>query len=226
MDDRDAERATVRVFVVGCPRSGTTLMQSFLGAHPLLVTRVETHFFQTQPGPEAVAAWLAEMDASADGVAGWVEKTPGHIYELDRIVAAVPGARFVHVLRDPIEVVASLHWASSIRPAMWGGPYALDECIDRWRRAVRGTERWRGDPSHLVVEYQNLASDPEPVLRGTCTVLGLAFDHAMLDDRAALAPALGGALPWHDRLAGDVAYRGERHLSPEQRAYVEAATRS
>ena len=34
-----------RIFVVGCPRSGTTLIQSFIAAHPLVASFPETHFF-------------------------------------------------------------------------------------------------------------------------------------------------------------------------------------
>ena len=35
-----------RIFLVGCARSGTTLLQSLLGAHPQIATFPETHFFQ------------------------------------------------------------------------------------------------------------------------------------------------------------------------------------
>lgn len=38
--------AQTRVFLVGCPRSGTTLLQSLLAAHPRLVSFPETHFFR------------------------------------------------------------------------------------------------------------------------------------------------------------------------------------
>ena len=35
----------VKVFIVGCPRSGTTLLQSMLAAHPYIMSLPETHFF-------------------------------------------------------------------------------------------------------------------------------------------------------------------------------------
>ena len=34
-----------RIFIVGCPRSGTTLLQSLLAAHPQIHSFPETHFF-------------------------------------------------------------------------------------------------------------------------------------------------------------------------------------
>lgn len=47
---RDEATPTPRVFIVGCPRSGTTLLQTVVGAHPSLCTFPETHFFaRTMP---------------------------------------------------------------------------------------------------------------------------------------------------------------------------------
>ena len=39
-----------RIFIVGCPRSGTTLLQSLLAAHPLICSFPETHFFPNTVG--------------------------------------------------------------------------------------------------------------------------------------------------------------------------------
>ncbi|MGL4503377.1 MAG: sulfotransferase family protein, partial [Planktothrix sp.] len=36
-----------RIFLVGCPRSGTTLLQSLLAAHPQIASFPESHFFQS-----------------------------------------------------------------------------------------------------------------------------------------------------------------------------------
>lgn len=43
-------RVTKRVFIVGCPRSGTTLLQAILGSHPSVYTLPETHYFRKLRG--------------------------------------------------------------------------------------------------------------------------------------------------------------------------------
>lgn len=53
--DTDARRANPFVFVVGCPRSGTTLLQRMLDAHPALTVANDTHFIpKAVRGPEPV----------------------------------------------------------------------------------------------------------------------------------------------------------------------------
>ena len=45
-DNRSNTRAILsRIFLVGCPRSGTTLTQSLLAAHPMVASFPESHFF-------------------------------------------------------------------------------------------------------------------------------------------------------------------------------------
>ena len=39
-----------RVFIVGCPRSGTTLLQAMLASHETVYSFPETHFFKKYPG--------------------------------------------------------------------------------------------------------------------------------------------------------------------------------
>ncbi|CCG03647.1 sulfotransferase family protein [Blastococcus saxobsidens] len=65
-----------RIFVVGCPRSGTTLLQSFLAAHPDIHSFPETHVFHRLRAPRGLrrAAGLAAAGATQrlDDAAGWL----------------------------------------------------------------------------------------------------------------------------------------------------------
>ncbi|MDP5181620.1 sulfotransferase [Blastococcus sp. BMG 814] len=65
-----------RIFVVGCPRSGTTLLQSFLAAHPQVHSFPETHFFHRLQAPRGGrrAAGLA-----ATGAAGRLDEAAGRL---------------------------------------------------------------------------------------------------------------------------------------------------
>ena len=211
-----------RVFVVGCPRSGTTLLQSFLAAHPAVHSFPETHFFYRLPadpdapvGPDlladlpqvagflgrpdtawppqptvraAVATFLATADAAATahGATAWVEKTPADLYAVDLIEALVPGARFVHILRDGADVVTSL----CTNAAGWGSSYTVDQALDTWSECVAISESHRGRPGHHLVGYADLAQRPEPTLRAVCAAVGLSYDPAMVAGRAEAARGL------------------------------------
>lgn len=217
---------TRRIFVVGCPRSGTTLVQGLLAAHPDLVTFPETHFFTTiHPlnrfralagwpslrATGAMAAWAARagrpdlaaldpvrpwsrdsaagfrrvLDAWADaaGARGWIEKTPAHVYRIGAITRAVPDARFIHVVRDGRETVASLHDVARRHPAVWRSRYrffgarglTVDECVLRWNRAMACTAAVAGNPAHLIVRYEAVVADPRAAIGRMCSFIGLPW---------------------------------------------------
>lgn len=68
-------------FIVGCERSGTTLLRAML----------------TSPAYPA-----------AEGKQVGADKTPHHVLHLERIASAVPGVKFVHLVRDGRDVALSL----------------------------------------------------------------------------------------------------------------------
>ncbi len=240
-----------RVFVVGCPRSGTTLLQTMLGQHADVLTLPETHYLlkirgRLAGGPldgfaspraarRALAAVEAAVDrtgpttprwgirarawerafvdlldaaASARDAALWVDKSPIHLHWIDEILAVAPDARFVHVLRDGRDVVASFHRLCLRDPERWvpqvlgrgsahlvltagGRGRVLDAVVDRWNGDVGRSLAHLGTPGHTVVVYEYLVSDPEGVLRDLCTWLGIPFDPAMLRHWEAASRVVG-----------------------------------
>lgn len=245
-----------RVFLVGCPRSGTTLLQSLLHAHREILSLPETHFFQhllasdesrqcERPEYEQGLArrqwrerrrrWLAGAGLVAprrarrawDGVAAaglhadtpsgvhalwlpshmqaftdamdvhclrqrksvWLEKTPDHLYYIDAIQRHLPDARFLHVVRDGEEVVASLHRAAqSFVP--WRPYLDVERCVSRWSRAVAESLRWIDDPRHRLVRYEEVAASPAIALHQVLGFLGCADDAHLWERHARAASEL------------------------------------
>ncbi|MGY5885777.1 sulfotransferase family protein [Modestobacter lacusdianchii] len=251
-----------RLFVVGCPRSGTTLLQSFLAAHPGVHSSPETHFFYrlqaggaragqglispelaadlpqvagflgrpelTWPAPPTVPATARTFVATADAVAraegatGWVEKTPANLYAIDLIEQLVPGARFLHILRDGADVVTSLCAVAG----GWGSTYSVDQALELWTECVEITAAHRDRPGHHVVSYAELAQHPERTLRSACAAVGLDYSPAMVDGRAAAARALIKDFEhWKGDNVGPLRYRPRerfaRAFDPETRRRIE-----
>jgi hypothetical protein len=240
-----------RIFVVGAPRSGTTLVQSLLAAHDQLTSFTESHFFSRHftplpaiPGlpralltrnpiprlraflaendeaPPEATAWFGEPShqgsgslrpgpllpfqsrsvaqrflrvldqlALRRGKSGWIEKTPMHLRYLpflETVDDPPPRTDFVHVLRDGLEVVASLFKASK----SWERAYTLDECIQRWKADVSFSIQRLGCAHDHFLLYEELTADPEPVLQALLRALDLPWQPTLLDRYAQTAPSL------------------------------------
>jgi len=135
------------VFIVGAPRSGTSLFRQALGRHPQLWTSAAGDYLQPlfnalveawrQGNRYGRYQWLAAQGVSEDefwryaglgfnalfssraGSRVWVEKTPDYSRYLVPLSLLFPGARFIHIHRDGRQAVSSMkqHWGWSHRRA-------------------------------------------------------------------------------------------------------------
>lgn len=124
-----ADRARPRpIFIVGMPRSGTTLTEAVLGAHPEIAAagelpgmmRVFADFlFRSNTEPDAarniaakgadwIAAYRAGLPAAASGKAAFTDKHPLNFMSVGIIKALFPDARIVHVSRNPADTALSI----------------------------------------------------------------------------------------------------------------------
>ncbi len=121
---------TAPVFIVGMPRSGTTLTQQILAAHPHVFAAGErgdlgAAFNRLGNGTMADAAarvaaldgpaldaaargFLARLRALAPDAARIVDKMPGNFLYLGLVALMLPGARIIHCVRDPRDVGLSI----------------------------------------------------------------------------------------------------------------------
>ena len=127
------------------------------------------------------AAWMRDLYEMArssvlalkPGATRLLEKTPGNARHLPLIREVAPGARFVHVARDPRDVVASL-LERSRRPFGDWAPSEVCSATAVWRDNV-GAARRDADPQDtLLIRYEDLKADPHGVLRGIADFLGLS----------------------------------------------------
>jgi hypothetical protein len=196
------------IFVVGCFRGGTTLLERLLLCQPELAgPGFETQLFsrvgygRTLDHPaeyealtagvrvngDAIAGFAAAADALArrQGARRWVEKSPEHVYHARAIVSRFPGARILHIVRDPRDVVTSI-----LRT-----PWAVPHARGRHARVVAGAVLWELmtreglrvladsalSPSVLAVRYESLVHQPPVELRRIAAFLGLPDDEASID---------------------------------------------
>jgi len=240
------------VFLVGCPRSGTTLLQSLLAAHPQIASFPESKFFhylvpQYEPRrrflglasrqlkPRLEEFFKEEISrpemlqrlpriplmsqytrkfikilqnlAEEQGKSIFLEKTPEHLYHIDYIEKIVPRVRFIHILRNGSDVVASMYEVTRKYPSwLWRGAWSLDYCIERWIQAVEISRSHLHKPNHILIRYEQLVEDPQTELEKLCEFIGIEFTQRMLQDYRVVAKqvSLVEKEPWKASVAGKI----------------------
>jgi hypothetical protein len=231
-------------FVVGCSRSGTTLLRAMLDSHPELAVPPESHFALARSARSLRRAlrrepWFALWEIAAPDVRRldcadavralfaayaatrrkprYADKTPHYVSHLPRLAARFPEARFVHVVRDGRDV------ALSLLEVPWG-PDTIEEAALHWRRRVlEGRAAGLPTDRYRELRYEALVADPERELRALAPWLELDYDAAML---AYPHHSLTVPRPEHHRRLGLAPTPGlrdwRREMAPEDAACFEA----
>lgn len=191
-------------FLVGFPRSGTTLLDTFLMGHPETKVLEEFHMVgaaekvlgnvtnlssrsATQLA-EGRRAYFAELDrhveASFPGLI--VDKLPLNMLALPLIYSLFPDARVIFAQRHPCDAVLSCFMQSFSMNHAMACFLTLDGAADLYDVAMGVFTRSRDLlplPVHIVA-YEQLVSEPEAVLRPLVDFLGLEWHPELLDHRS------------------------------------------
>ncbi len=190
----------VPVFIIGMPRSGTTLVEQMLASHPQIHGAGELGDFEAAVaalggGPEGVPAdigdtelrrigarYLAAVTPHAPEARRITDKMPANFRFAGLIHLALPNARLVHIRRDPVDTCLSCF------SLLFGGehPYAYDLAeLGRFYRAYQKLmEHWRRVlPSGVMLEvgYEELVREFAPQARAIVAHCGLEWDQACLE---------------------------------------------
>ena len=113
--------------------------------------------------------------AERHGKRRWGDKTPIYVESMPAIAAALPEARFIHLIRDGRDVALSRStWGDAERPDPTRAGRRWKRRIERARRDARDVD------GYLEQRYVYLVLDTEPTLRRICEFTELAFDPVML----------------------------------------------
>jgi tetratricopeptide (TPR) repeat protein len=186
------------VFVVGMPRSGTTLAEQILASHPDVfgagelpfwtqaAAKFETATAGSEPQGNRVSM-LAEdylrllQSLSADALRT-VDKMPTNFRSLGLICAALPNARIIHMRRNPIDTCLSIYFQNFDVAHTYGTD--LEDLAHYYAEYVRLMEHWGTTlpiGTMLDVPYEALVSDPEAWSRKMLEFVGLPWDRRCLD---------------------------------------------
>jgi hypothetical protein len=134
----------------------------------------------------------------------WVEKTPLHLQSIDEIARRIPGAKFLHVVRDGVDTVGSLYRAKKTYGRLWAGHrkvsgQSLAECVRRWNDDTATSLARAGARDHRIVRYEHVVADPARAARSIAEFSGIAFDERMLEGHLACRQTIRRDEPWKVR---------------------------
>lgn len=205
------------IFVIGMPRTGTTLVDRILSSHPEVWSAGE---LQAMPlavkmaagtagrmvlDPETVEAAAgadigaigrdylarARSHAGARGEGRFTDKFPGNFQYAGFIARALPEARIVCLRRHPLDtVLANFRNLFAISSRYYDYSYDLMEIARYYVRFDRLMAFWREALPGRVLElsYEALVDDQEGQTRALLAHCGLAWDEACLDFHRNTAP--------------------------------------
>lgn len=183
------------ILIIGLPRSGTTLLEQILSAHPQVHAGGEMSFW-SERGAEWERALPAEEDAFlsrcgwdyvdglrtlAPGMAGVTDKMPFNFQWAGLIHLALPHATLIHCRRNPLDTALSIHQTHFGPSLMF--PTGGAHLVQYVRAYQRLCAHWRAVlPASRFVEinYESLVEDPEPVIRRVVEACRLPWNDACL----------------------------------------------
>lgn len=194
------------IFIVGLPRTGSTLLEQMLSRHESIETLGETAFIDSalrartnaETGIHRISvAELEEYDRAPDprfvreyytsktqyrlkGTPYFIDKMPYNFLLIDKVWEAFPDAIIINTLRDPVDTCFSMYKQIFTNAYLYS--YSLSDlrkyytAYDKYMQVVSNL----ADPRFLTVQYEDLVTDPESHLREVLERLGLAFDPQIL----------------------------------------------
>lgn len=242
MVDADPRAPGGPVFIVGGMGSGTTLLRLMLDSHPNVAIAPETGFARAYLANKHIPFWRFgggwyrrlgltddEMDerlrgfydglfmhyAHAQGKQRWGEKTPNHIWHMDRLANLFPDAVFVGLVRHPGAVVASLksRFGFSFRraAAYWGHMNA--------ELLAQGEQL---DGRFALCRFEDLVLRPEPTMRELLDWLNepwspQVLEHHVVHQQRGTAGRIEGRTRVNDAIDPERASKWRNSLTAKER---------
>ncbi len=194
---RDAGvQSELPIFICGMIRSGTTLAEQIVSCHPDVGGGGELEFwienrwaavdFNSGELDAAKLRELAErylklLGAIAPGAARVTDKMPGNSAGLGLIHLALPQARIIHLQRNPLDTCLSIFTTWFKRPPEFAA--SKEDIVFAYQQYLNVMAHWRKvlpRDRFMDVPYEELAADPQGVIRRMTSFCGLEWDDACL----------------------------------------------
>jgi tetratricopeptide (TPR) repeat protein len=183
------DRSRAPIFVIGMPRSGTTLIEQMLASHPDVHGAGELMLFERaveEYGRDDVSAigrrYIELLDEVAPADQRVVDKLPSNFRFAGLLHLALPNARIIHCMRDPLDTGFSCYTTNFSGRQDFA--YDLAETGRYYRAYAALMAHWRTvvPPDIMLdVQYEDVVRDLETNARRILAFCGLSWTDAVLD---------------------------------------------
>lgn len=188
------------VFVVGMPRSGTSLAEQIIASHPAahgageldfwthLVARDDglTQHTLTEPSRRKVAEdYLRILGGLSGSASRVIDKAPANSDFLGLIYSVFPNAHVIYMQRDPIDTCLSCYFQQFLTGINFA--FDLSDLVHYYREHQRMMAHWRAvlPPGFILdVPYEDLVADQETWSRKILDFINLEWDSRCLEFHA------------------------------------------
>ncbi len=189
------------IFIVGCPRSGTTLIRVILDSHPNICCGPETHLIKKlkllDDKIHSSWSWLESYNvkeqmlnqkirdilsifhnnyAKMKNKKRWAEKTPDNIFYLNFIEKLFPDCQFINIIRDGRDVMCSYK-------QRWGYK-SIYSAIKNWNKAIDLSFEYQDKfpkDRYMEIKYEKLVVNPEHEIKKMMRFLGEEWNTDLLE---------------------------------------------
>ena len=200
------------IFILGLPRSGTTLVDRVLSSHNQVESLGETTYFgdalaralhpKSYDGLALIAqtselnfanvglAYFEASQAIARGAPRTIDKTPINFIYLGLIARALPDATIIHVRRDPMDICYAMY--KTLFKNGFPFSYDLSDLAQYYLAYHKLMEHWRATlPGGFIeLRYEDLVANQESVTRQLISECGLEWEQACLTPERNEQPSL------------------------------------
>ncbi len=188
----------IPVFIIGMPRSGTSLTEQILASHPAVFGAGELTFWgsafaayeaaglKNRCGaslmPAIAGDYLQRLTSLSAEARRVIDKMPANFLYAGLIHATFPQARIIHMQRHPLDTCLSIYFQNFFNRQ----PYTNDfeNLAHYYGEYLRITDHWRAAlPATILLEipYEALIADQEAWTRRMLDFIGLPWDSRCLD---------------------------------------------
>jgi hypothetical protein len=161
---------TTPIFVMGGKHSGTTLTATILGANSKCsLIPMECGAYSIRH-IKNLRKTFVKQTASVESEF-LVEKTPDHVYQIDKIQEDWPNSPIFIVTRDPFDRVAS----TLRRHGNFG--QSVYECVNDMTACIYAIQK----PNTFLVRYENIVKNFNNTVKDMCNFAGLEFEESMVN---------------------------------------------
>ncbi len=226
------------LFILGMPRSGTSLVEQILAAHPDVYACGENPILidamasVSEPDPLAVCQWTSEQCHNAataylqqlrqcdTRALKFTDKTLSSLVHIGSIARLLPKAKIIHVRRNALDTCFSIY-KNNITGNSFDYGHDLGELGRYYRMYEQLMAHWKQVlPTDMLIEidYEQLVADPQQQIRALLQSCGLEWNPLCLDFQHASHRVLTASMtqvrqPVHRRSVG-AARHYQKHLQP------------